>query len=201
MYSVWCTGEHEFYDLKNDPYQMKNSYLSVDNQLVNRLDALLAVLKSCRAETCRDPWGILHPNDNTVKTLKDALHERYDAHYSQFRKVQFEECIDFYKVSNELPVIGQHFISNTTESRPKFAPTNQHVISKLNKREDKSNENSKFILPKEYHDLFKLVPESNQEVGQTTLNEDFEKYAIPVDAKLIETPVNWAEYNFYGFGN
>jgi arylsulfatase A-like enzyme len=76
MYAIWCTGEHEFYDLKTDPYEMKNLYQEANIQLVNRIDALLVVLKSCRAETCRDPWRILHPNDKYVKTLEDALHHK-----------------------------------------------------------------------------------------------------------------------------
>ncbi|KAI8882863.1 alkaline phosphatase-like protein [Backusella circina FSU 941] len=73
MYAAWCTGEHGFYDLKEDPYELRNIYNSVNIQLVNRLDALLVVLKTCRAETCRDPWRVLHPNDENVKTLADAL--------------------------------------------------------------------------------------------------------------------------------
>jgi hypothetical protein len=73
MYAVWCTGEREFYDLKQDPYELNNLYDSANVQLVNRLDALLVVLKSCRAETCRDPWRVLHPYDDDIKTLADAL--------------------------------------------------------------------------------------------------------------------------------
>lgn len=76
MYSVWCTGEHEFYNLKKDPYETTNEYDHIDPELVNRLDALLLVLKTCRAEACRDPWRILHPDDRSVKTLADALHHK-----------------------------------------------------------------------------------------------------------------------------
>ncbi|GAA5799922.1 hypothetical protein HPULCUR_005343 [Helicostylum pulchrum] len=202
VYSIWCTGEHEFYDLKNDPYAMKNLYTGATNQLVNRLDALLVVLKSCRAETCRDPWRILHPDDKHVKTLRDALHKKYDIHYTQFRKVQFEECLGYYQVTNEAPVIGQHFLANVTDtSQQRPSSTEQYIISKFDKRADKSNEDGQFILPKEYHELLKLVPEPNQAVGHAPLGQDFEKYAIPVDKKLLETPVKWAEYNFYGFGS
>lgn len=62
--------------MKVDPYELHNLYDGANVQLVNRLDALLVVLKSCRAETCRDPWSVLHPNDDSVKTLKDALNEQ-----------------------------------------------------------------------------------------------------------------------------
>lgn len=196
MYAVWCTGEHEFYDLKKDPYEMNNLYNQANVQLVNRLDALLIVLKSCRAETCRDPWRVLHPTDRSVKTLQDALDEKYDLHYTQFKTVQYEECIGYYDAANELPQIGQHFIANTTARHNDMA--NQHVFKSLRKR---SNEEGKYILPKEYHDLFKLVPKSSKSVGHVLPDEDFERHAIPVDDKLIQNPVNWAEYNFYGFGN
>lgn len=76
MYSVWCTGEHEFYDLKNDPYETTNEFDNMDPQLANRLDALLLVLKTCRSESCRDPWRVLHSHDPSVKTLADALHHK-----------------------------------------------------------------------------------------------------------------------------
>ncbi|KAI7896354.1 alkaline-phosphatase-like protein [Mucor mucedo] len=196
MYTVWCTGEHEFYDLKKDPYEMNNLYDQANIQLVNRLDALLIVLKSCRAETCRDPWKVLHPTNKSVKTLQDALDEKYNAHYTQFKTVQYEECIGYYDAANELPQIGQHFTANTTKRHNDVA--NQYVLKSLRKR---SNEEGKFILPKEYHDLFKLVPESTKSVGHAVPDEDFESHALPIDDKLIQNPVNWAEYNFYGFGN
>lgn len=196
MYAVWCTGEHEFYDLKKDPYEMNNLYDQANVQLVNRLDALLVVLKSCRAETCRDPWRVLHPYDTSVKTLQDALDKKYHAQYAQYKKVQYEECIGYYDAVNEVPQIGEHFIANKTVHQ--YEVSDQHVFRGLKKR---SNEEGKFILPKEYHELFKLVPKSNKTVGHAVPDEDFENHAVPVDAKLLQNPVNWAEYNFYGFGN
>lgn len=82
MYAVWCTGEHELYDLKQDPYELDNMYDDDAHiQLTNRLDALLVVLKECKAESCRDPWRILHPDDDSVKTLEDALHEKVQISY------------------------------------------------------------------------------------------------------------------------
>ncbi len=201
MYAVWCTGEHEFYDLKKDPYELKNLYNNANTQLINRLDALLLVLKSCRAESCRNPWRVLHPNDKSVKTLEDALHKKYDAHYKQFKKVTYEECLEYYNVANELPQIGQHFITNTTRPRPHSDKSDQFVLKNLVKRADKSNENGEFILPKEYHDLYKLVPQPSGAVGQSVPDLDFEKLATPVDENLLKDPVNWAQYNFYGFGN
>ena len=53
MYTTWCTGEHEFYDMVSDSQQMQNRlanppqgsakqyYGRSENELFNRLDALL----------------------------------------------------------------------------------------------------------------------------------------------------------------
>jgi hypothetical protein len=61
-------------------------------KVAERLDTLLFVLKSCKAETCTKPWEVLHPN-GTVHSLKDALSTKYDGFYSQKQlKVNFEEC-------------------------------------------------------------------------------------------------------------
>ncbi|KUI66329.1 Arylsulfatase [Cytospora mali] len=85
LYTVWCSGEHELYDMVNDPWQMKNIYINEDDEHVRfnvadgsqssnlrnivvargvlqaRLDALLLVLKSYQQEECRSPWSALHP--------------------------------------------------------------------------------------------------------------------------------------------
>ncbi|CAO3685770.1 unnamed protein product [Rhizopus stolonifer] len=196
MYSVWCTGEHELYDLKKDPYETKNIYGAVQTQLLSRLDALLIVLKSCHAESCRDPWKILHP-DSTVKSLEDALDSQYDTLYTQFRPMAFEECLAYYSVANETPQIGYHFLSNLTASTTITAaaakkPAKQAVLQKREKTEHQ--------LPQEYHKLFKSVPVSSH-AGRELPQEDFEEHAVPVSEKLLKTPVNWSEYNFYSFGN
>lgn len=78
-YTVWCTGEHELYDIKKDPYATKNIYNDASSRLVKRLDALLSVLKACRAHTCRDPWRVIHPDDDSVTTLKDALNKKVNS--------------------------------------------------------------------------------------------------------------------------
>ncbi|ORE04925.1 arylsulfatase [Rhizopus microsporus var. microsporus] len=176
MYSVWCTGEHELYDLKKDPYEMHNLYTSASTQLTNRLDALLVVLKSCRAQSCRDPWRILHPDDHSVKTLKDALHHKYDAHYTQFRKVKLEECLPYYNLANEVPQIA--------------------IIQNLHKRQERTSR-----IPEEYHKLYNLIPKPSGEVGHQVPGDDFEQHAKPVPSELINTPVDWSKYNFYGYGN
>jgi len=89
---------------QTDPYQLTN-LLSTPNTtttttissypilpLTARLDALLLTLKRCKGRVCTRPWEKLHPDGN-VRTLKDAMHEKYDVFYlEKQKKVSFEEC-------------------------------------------------------------------------------------------------------------
>lgn len=116
LYTVWCTGEREFYDVARDPAQMHNYFdpshaaLQVHYQLLerpfkqvtNRLDALLMVTKSCRGKGCREPWGVLHPGGN-VGDLAGALHERFDAFYESQPRVDFASCVQGHVVAEEGP--------------------------------------------------------------------------------------------------
>ncbi|EEP83025.1 hypothetical protein UREG_07890 [Uncinocarpus reesii 1704] len=102
-YSVWCSNEKEYYDVSADPGQIKNLATSPAlahkhsirgrpyDQIVNRLDALMMVTKSCKGSECVEPWNTLHPQGN-VKDLKDALHPKYDDFYKQQPKVSFSSC-------------------------------------------------------------------------------------------------------------
>ncbi|KAI9743875.1 MAG: hypothetical protein M1818_002609 [Claussenomyces sp. TS43310] len=126
-YSVWCTNEHELYDLNADPHQMNNIYpqqqkstkgaessnrlSSVSNleRLISRLDALLMVTKSCKGRTCVSPWGVLHP-DGDVKTLKDALDQKFDSFYSFVgQRVRFDRCELGYIIESEGPQAALQF--------------------------------------------------------------------------------------------
>ncbi|KAF2225292.1 alkaline-phosphatase-like protein [Elsinoe ampelina] len=61
-------------------------------RLQSRLDTLLLVLKTCKAQTCRDPWGRIHP-DGWVKSLEQAMGRRYDDFYVRRQpKIRFEGC-------------------------------------------------------------------------------------------------------------
>lgn len=104
-YSVWCTNEHELYDLKIDPGQLNNLlspsktfeephmlYGYTIGKLVARLDSLLLVLKSCKEKTCLRPWESLHPGGD-VSSLNEALSAEFDEFYlSQEAKVSFSRC-------------------------------------------------------------------------------------------------------------
>jgi N-acetylglucosamine-6-sulfatase len=107
-YSVWCTGDKEYYDMRYDPGQVEN-YSDDDDQeiaekresyeiagrsfpaILDRLDALMMVLKSCKGNACRNPWNVLHPGGR-VKSLRDALAPDFDAFYDAQPKVGFDEC-------------------------------------------------------------------------------------------------------------
>ncbi|KAF9978934.1 hypothetical protein BGZ73_008439 [Actinomortierella ambigua] len=122
FYSVWCTGEHEYYDLTKDPYQIDNRYkqtLAKKPYLIDRLDALLNVLRTCKGKTCRDPWSVLHSGKEhgtkdenrhghaggkKVRSLKDALSKSYDKYYASLPRFAFKDCRNYYDSSNEVTV-------------------------------------------------------------------------------------------------
>ncbi|KAJ5290722.1 uncharacterized protein N7443_010975 [Penicillium atrosanguineum] len=117
-YSVWCNNEHELYDLSTDPYQLYNLYphgAQTDDgeprilgrslsQAVNRLDALLLVLKSCQGGTCIEPWNVLQP-ENPVRSFRDALDKHYDAFYRAQPRVSFDWCAAGHIVEAEGPQV------------------------------------------------------------------------------------------------
>ncbi|KAH0439685.1 sulfatase [Colletotrichum camelliae] len=104
-YSVWCTNEHELYDMTTDPGQLHNLLHDDEaalaahatvlgyplQKLIPRLDSLLFVLKSCKGSTCSQPWRALHPQGN-VASLREALSPRFDEFYVQQARVAFDRC-------------------------------------------------------------------------------------------------------------
>jgi len=53
LYVEYETGEHELYDLKADPYQLRNFYGSADPALIEALEARLDKLRDCSGDSCR----------------------------------------------------------------------------------------------------------------------------------------------------
>ncbi|GLA00590.1 hypothetical protein AnigIFM60653_009340 [Aspergillus niger] len=119
FYSVWCNNEHELYDLspsmttQTDPYQVNNLHPHVETKnatilgydipaVIDRLDALLLVLKSCKGRTCIKPWEVLHP-DGSVQNLLDALRAQYDEFYHDQPKVSYDRCEYGYVIDAEGP--------------------------------------------------------------------------------------------------
>lgn len=66
------------------------------------------VLKSCKAEQCHQPWAVLHPQGD-VRTLRDALHSKFDVFYNEQPRVGFSACELGYIVGSEGPQTGNAF--------------------------------------------------------------------------------------------
>lgn len=77
-------------------------------KVIDRLDALLLVLKSCQGPTCIKPWNVLHPGGG-VASLKDALAPQYDKFYHDQPKVSYSACEGGYIVGSEGPQVGLEF--------------------------------------------------------------------------------------------
>jgi arylsulfatase A-like enzyme len=52
-YIEYATGDRELYDLRTDPYELRNLVAAADPGLLRQLAARLAVLKRCQGATCR----------------------------------------------------------------------------------------------------------------------------------------------------
>ncbi|KAH8673257.1 alkaline-phosphatase-like protein [Ilyonectria robusta] len=116
-YSVWCTNETEFFDLKADQYQVQNLAAPGSNpsayqiagrpldQILTRLNALIMVLKTCKDRVCTYPWESLHP-DGSVQSLKQSLNGRFDEFYSNQPQMWFSDCSlgYFMEAENQDPV-------------------------------------------------------------------------------------------------
>lgn len=114
MYSKWCSGSREFYDMMTDPGQMSNRLASPpvgtaqkyygrnETELFDRLDALLMVAKSCAMDSCRNPWQELFPGGQ-VYNLTDAMRPEYDLFFKQQPKVEFARCVQMHIVEKEGP--------------------------------------------------------------------------------------------------
>ena len=107
MYAVWCTNEHQLYDMAVDPHQMRNLHGTKGTtsgfdvaRLTTRLDTLLLTLKSCKGNACRDPWRTVFP-DGGVRSLKDAMDDKYDAFFDSQEKVTFSACANGYLTQYE----------------------------------------------------------------------------------------------------
>lgn len=117
-YSVWCTGERELYDLVSDPHQVRNLLAPLNaagpfaafdtrsedgtplvslrlQRALNRLDALLLVLKTCSGTVCTNPYAALFPDlaaGEEVYRYAQVTHPRFDAYFSSLPRVRFAEC-------------------------------------------------------------------------------------------------------------
>lgn len=91
---------HNIYDDKH--YSDRSIHGYSVSKVIGRLDSLLLILKSCKGDTCINPWKILH-RDGTVASLSDALHETYDTYYEAQPKVSFDRCAAGHIIDAEGP--------------------------------------------------------------------------------------------------
>jgi N-acetylglucosamine-6-sulfatase len=57
LYVEYKTGEHELYDLRTDPYELRNKYETASPDLKQRLEAQLDALRKCASDECRAAEG------------------------------------------------------------------------------------------------------------------------------------------------
>lgn len=108
LYSHWCTGELELYNTAEDPYELNNLAVNASTEterLLNRLNAILMVTKSCEGNTCRQPWDWLQPNNQTgeILSLGQAMASQYDSFFASFPQVSFKTCMQYQDIENEEP--------------------------------------------------------------------------------------------------
>jgi N-acetylglucosamine-6-sulfatase len=58
------------------------------------------VLKSCKQDSCRNPWATLHPA-NDVQSLADSLVPDYNGFYADQPRVSFSSCEQGYMAQSE----------------------------------------------------------------------------------------------------
>lgn len=106
----WLTGKQDDHAqlhnlLASSPSELRRKralkYRSVD-ALVDRLDALMMVQKSCKEQACYDPWRSLHPGGE-VRSLADALSPEYDEFYAGQTKVRYNYCSRGFLLDAEGP--------------------------------------------------------------------------------------------------
>ncbi|EJT71027.1 hypothetical protein GGTG_12048 [Gaeumannomyces tritici R3-111a-1] len=107
LLSVWCTGDVELYDTAADPHELTNLAGSAAHaRVLDRLNALLLVTKSCAEGTCRDPWAVFSPEGGglpKMTTMAQAMDGKYDAFFAGFPRVRFDSCMQVQDVANEMP--------------------------------------------------------------------------------------------------
>ncbi|KAI8899367.1 alkaline-phosphatase-like protein [Globomyces pollinis-pini] len=107
-YVAHCTGDYELYDLKMDPFEMKNLLpgrnQTISNELLklqDRLDALMSVMAKCKGHECINPIQTLHPENPTL-TFTEIMQSRYDDQYSKMIKFKYLNCLRYFDGNSEL---------------------------------------------------------------------------------------------------
>lgn len=92
-----------------DPWEINNlargDVKPEHQRLLDRLNAILMVIKSCTGNTCRDPWSALQPPNalKPVASLPGAMDPAYDDFFATVPSVRFAQCIAYQDEENEQP--------------------------------------------------------------------------------------------------
>ncbi|KFA79191.1 hypothetical protein S40288_02392, partial [Stachybotrys chartarum IBT 40288] len=192
LYSVWCTNEHELYDLNTDAGQLRNRLKpGVQNarllghpvaKVASRLDGLLYVLKSCSAETCRKPWEALLPGAR-VESLQDALQARYDGFFeTSLPGISFSSCQHAYFRAVSKPKINQSSEAYSSRAPLAMEPLTLDEIEALAK--DK--------LPKHVYDFYASGSDSQNALARnrTAFSKLFIRPRVLRDVSDVNTSVS-----------
>ncbi|KAK7993919.1 MFS transporter [Apiospora arundinis] len=128
----------KLYDTAVDPYELVNLAGRPEHEAVlNRLNALLLVTKSCAEGTCRDPWSVFASSTtNTtiaggdkLTTMKQAMDPKYDAFFASFPRVHFASCMQYQDIANEAPFYPESAGTEKGLGLASRRPTNNFVTT------------------------------------------------------------------------
>lgn len=97
--------------IQNDPWEIKNlarGTIKPEHQrLLDRLNAILLVTKSCQDNSCRDPWSVLQPPSASpgkpIGSLTTAMNPKHNKFFASLPQVHFKECMEYQSEDNEKP--------------------------------------------------------------------------------------------------
>ncbi|KAF4460984.1 arylsulfatase precursor, partial [Fusarium albosuccineum] len=128
LFSRWCEANTtELYNTLLTNLAINPS--AEHRRLMDRLNAVLLVTKSCNQESCRDPWQILRDDSgDDFMNLEQAMDPKFDTFFAALPSVRYKECLDYQDTSNEGPyyppesivLASQHRLS--TENYPINVP-------------------------------------------------------------------------------
>ncbi|KAJ3548732.1 hypothetical protein NM208_g866 [Fusarium decemcellulare] len=122
LFSRWCeTNTTELYNTLDDPYELTNLAIhpsAEHRRLIDRLNAVLLVTKSCNQESCRDPWQILRDDSGAdFMNLEQAMDSRFDTFFAALPSVGYRQCMDYQDTSNEYPYYPPESIALASQHR------------------------------------------------------------------------------------
>ncbi|KAF4989040.1 hypothetical protein FDECE_14831 [Fusarium decemcellulare] len=122
LFSRWCEANTtELYNTFDDPYELTNLAINPSaehRRLIDRLNAVLLVTKSCNQESCRDPWQILRDDSGAdFMNMEQAMDSTFDTFFAGLPFVGYKECMDYQDTSNEGPYYPSESIALASQHR------------------------------------------------------------------------------------